>query len=200
MFSVPDRQGTEPTRSSESGCRPSHWVLKPEVRHLKQRPGFSWRQSSDYRKMTLVSSRIPTLEVSGVRFNILLLPIQVGLKLHMDAHWRPLRPFRFSVRVMMLVVALTGAFCGLWVWFQAYQMRLARAINYHGDQAFDPFLPGADNRPWHARMYNEYHAAFLRNDMIATTFMVVLTLIILAAIVGRVMNGLCRRSHVPHQE
>ena len=135
-----------------------------------------------------------------MRFNIPLLPIQVGLRFEMDARWRLLRPFRFSLRVMMLFVAVTGALCSLWIWFQAYQMRLARAINYHIDQAFDPFTAGVVNRPWHAKMYSEYNAAFLRNDMIMATSIVVLTLIILTTIIGRVMNRLSRRSHLPHQE
>ena len=101
--------------------------------------------------------------------NIPLLPIQIDVCFHFGVRWRSLRTFRFTIRVLMLIVGITAIFCSLWVWFQAYQGRLARANNYHGEQAFDPFLPGVVNRPWHAKMYHGYHAALLRNGMIVNT-------------------------------
>ena len=123
-----------------------------------------------------------------MRLNIPLLPIQIDVRFHFAARARPLRTFRFTIRVLMLVVGITAVFCSLWVWFQANQLRLARANNYHADQAFDPFLPGVVNRPWHAKMYHEYHAALLRNGMIANTLLWILLLFLLIFIIGRVMN------------
>jgi hypothetical protein len=134
-----------------------------------------------------------------MRLNIPLLPIQIDVRFHFGVRLRPLRTFRFTIRVLMLVVGITAIFCSLWVWFQAYQGRLARANNYHGEQAFDPFLPGVVNRPWHAKMYHEYHAALLRNGMIANTLLRTLLLFVLIFIIGRVMNWLYRRSHPPHR-
>jgi hypothetical protein len=133
-----------------------------------------------------------------MRLNIPLIPIQIDVRVQLGARYRPLRAVRFSIRVLMLVVAITAIFCSLWVWFQTYQGRLARANNYHGEQAFDPFLPGVVNRPWHAKMYHEYHAALLRNGMIANTLLRILLLSVAAFIIGRIMNWLYRRSHPPH--
>ena len=134
-----------------------------------------------------------------MRLNIPLLPIQIDVRSHFGVRWRPLRTFRFTIRVLMLVVGITAVFCSLWVWFQANQLRLAQANNYHAEQAFDPFLPGVVNRPWHAKMYHVYHAALLRNGMIANTVLGTLLLFVLLFIVGRVMNWLYRRSHPPHR-
>jgi hypothetical protein len=134
-----------------------------------------------------------------VRLNIPLIPIQIGVRLQMDARWRPLRAFRFSVRAMMLAVGFAAVIFSLWVWFQAHQGRLARANNYHGEQAFDPFIPGVVNRAWHAKMYHEYHAAILRNAMIANTLRLMFLILVLIAISGRVINWLCRRSHMRDQ-
>ena len=134
-----------------------------------------------------------------MRLNIPLLPIQIDVRFHLGVRFRPLRTFRFSIRVLMLVVGITAIFCSLWVWFQDYQGRLARANNYHADQAFDPFLPGVVDRPWHAKMYHEYHAALLRNGMIARTLLQTLLLFVLIFIVGRAMNWVYRRSHPPHR-
>ena len=134
-----------------------------------------------------------------MRLNIPLLPIQIDVRFHFGVRFRPLRTFRFSIRVLMLIVGITAIFCSLWVWFQAYQGRLARANNYHAEQAFDPFLTGVVNRPWHAKMYHEYHAALLRNGMIANTLLWILLLFVLVFIIGRVMSWLYRRSHPPHR-
>jgi hypothetical protein len=130
--------------------------------------------------------------------NIPLLPIQIDVRVHLGARYRPLPAFRFSIRILMLVVAITAILCSLWVWFQTYQGRLARANNYHAEQAFDPFLPGVVDRPWHARMYHEYHAALIRNQMIANTLLCILLIFVAAFIIGRMMNWLYRRSHSPH--
>ncbi len=130
--------------------------------------------------------------------NIPLLPIQIDVRVHLGARYRPLRAFRFSIRILMLVVAITAIFCSLWVWFQTYQGRLARANNYHGEQAFDPFLPGVVDRPWHARMYHEYHAALIRNEIIVTILFCIVLIFVTAFIIGRTMNWLYRRSHSPH--
>jgi hypothetical protein len=130
--------------------------------------------------------------------NIPLLPIQIDVRVHLGARFRPLPPFRFSIRILMLVVAITAISCSLWVWFQTYQGRLARANNYHAEQAFDPFLPGVADRPWHARMYHEYHAALIRNAMIAKTLLSILLIFVTAFIIGRMMHWLYQRSHAPH--
>ena len=73
--------------------------------------------------------------------NIPLLPIQIDVRFHFGVRWRPLRTFRFTIRVLMLIVGITAIFCSLWVWFQAYQGRLARANNYHGEQALTHSFP-----------------------------------------------------------
>jgi hypothetical protein len=134
-----------------------------------------------------------------VRFDIPLIPIHVGVGLQMDVRWRPLRAFRFSLRVMMIVVGITGILLSFWVWFQAHQLRLARAINYHAEQAFDPFLTGVVDRPWHAKMYNEYHDALVWNSIIVDTFILILLTLCVIAMIGRLMNRICRRSHLPQQ-
>jgi hypothetical protein len=134
-----------------------------------------------------------------VRLNIPLLPIQIDVRFHFGVRFRPLRTFRLSIRILMLAVGSTAIFCSLWVWFQAYQVRLARANDYHGEQAFDPFLPGVVNRPWHAKMYQEYHATLLRNGMIANTLICILLIFVLIFIIGRTMSWFYRRSHPPHR-
>jgi hypothetical protein len=78
----------------------------------------------------------------------------------------------------MLVVGITAISCSLWVWFQTYQGRLALANNYHGEQAFDPFLPGVVNRLWHAEMYHDFHAAILWNGIIVNTLLFVLLIFV----------------------
>jgi hypothetical protein len=134
-----------------------------------------------------------------MRLNIPLLPIQIDVRFHFAVRSRPLRTFRFSIRMLMLVVGITAIFCSLWVWFQTYQGRLARANNYHGEQAFDPFLPGVVDRPWHAKMYHNYHAALLRNEIIANTFLYSILILVTIFIIGRLMNWLYRRSHSSHR-
>ena len=134
-----------------------------------------------------------------MRLNIPLLPIQIDVRFHFGVRWRPLRTFRFTIRVLMLIVGITAIFCSLWVWFQAYQGRLARANNYHGEQAFDPFLPGVVNRPWHAKMFREYHAALLRNGTIVNILLYILVIVVIIFIIGRAMNWLYRRLHPLHR-
>jgi hypothetical protein len=134
-----------------------------------------------------------------MRINIPLLPIQIDVRFHLGFRFRPLRTFRFSIRVLMLVVGIAGILCSLGVWFQDYQGRLARANNYHADQAFDPFLPGVVDRPWHAKMYHEYHAALLRNEMMASTLIRTLIVFVLIFIVGRAMNWVYRQPLPPHR-
>ena len=134
-----------------------------------------------------------------MRFNMPLMPIKIIMCFQMNVRWRPLPAFRFSVRAMMLVVAITAVFFSAWIWFQAHLVRLARANNYHAEQAFNPFLTGVVDRPWHAKMYNEYHAAIVWNSMIATTLLTIISMTLLIAIIGRVMNWLYLRSHTPSQ-
>jgi hypothetical protein len=131
--------------------------------------------------------------------NIPLLPIQIDVGFHPSVRFRPLRPFRFSIRVLMLVVGIMAIFCSFWVWFQNYRLRLARTINFHANQAFDPFLPGVVDRPWHAKMYPEHHAALLRNAMIVTPLLQTLLSFVLIFLIGRAINCFCRRSHPPHR-
>jgi hypothetical protein len=52
--------------------------------------------------------------------NIPLLPIQIDVRVHLGARHRPLPAFRLSIRILMLIVAITAIFCSLWVWFQTY--------------------------------------------------------------------------------
>jgi hypothetical protein len=138
--------------------------------------------------------RANKLEVRSVRFNIPLLPIQIVVRVQADLRWRSLRQIRFSLRSMMLAVAVTAVCFTILAWYQAYMGQLARANNYHADQAFDPFLPNVVNRPWHAKMYNEYHTAIRRYSMIAATLRATLAVFILIFIIGRVMNWLLLRS------
>ena len=150
-------------------------------------------KSWDYCKMMSVK-RANKLEVRSVRFNIPLLPIQIAVQVQADVRWRSLRQIRFSVRSMLLAVAVTAVCFTFLAWFQAYMGQLARANNYHADQAFDPFLPNVVNRPWHAKMYNEYHTAIRRYSMIALTLKTTLAVLILIFIIGRVMSWLFLRS------
>jgi hypothetical protein len=124
-----------------------------------------------------------------MRRNIPSLPIQI------DARFRPLRTFRISVRVMMLVVVITALFFSL----LAHHGQLVRANNYHANQAFNPLLPDVIDRHWHAKMYDQYHAAVLKNEMRLNIFVIIVLFLAMVAIIGRVMNSSGRRSEVPEQ-
>jgi hypothetical protein len=65
--------------------------------------------------------RLRLSEEGDVQFNVPLLPIVV------EAQWRPLRPFRFSLRGLLLAVSVAAVFFAVC----AYLGRANQAIQFH---------------------------------------------------------------------
>ena len=121
-----------------------------------------------------------------MRLNIPLIPFQI------DVRWRPLRVFRFSVRGLMLVVGILGLFFSL----LAYERRLALANNYHASQA----QVSSVNQLWHKAMWDQYHAAIQRTEIILTILALIILTLVVVTVTGRVLNWLRQRLDVPPRE
>jgi hypothetical protein len=80
-----------------------------------------------------------------VRINIPLLPMRVDVRSHpisVKPCWRPLTPFRFSLRGLMLAVVVAGLYCSLC----AHLVRHNSASLYHAEQAYQSSLSRYPNR------------------------------------------------------
>jgi hypothetical protein len=134
-------------------------------------------------------------EEPGVRINIPLVPILV------EVRWRPLQPFRFSLRGLMIMVGVAALFFSLC----AYLGQLNRAANYHAEQAFKASFDRTKSRPygptpledWHWKMVDEYRAIFYPVEFIVFLLVVTFVSLVIVAILGRVLHWWHRRSVAP---
>src|SRR5215831_18175995 len=101
-----------------------------------------------------------------MRADIPLLPLTIEFRR------RPLRPLRFSLRWLLLLVALSGIFFCLF----AETHRLSQATSYHAIQAIEVTKnrsPSANPMPmsrWHSAMAEKYRAAWERLDLLVFVF------------------------------
>jgi hypothetical protein len=158
-----------------------------------------------------------------VRIKIPLIPLLVEVRsqpIYVKPCWRPLTPFRFSLRGLVLAVVIAGLYFGLC----AHLVRLNSASLYHAEQAHQsslsrypnrsPFPPGTTLprawkgrvmvppgapplETWHREMSMGYTAAIGRLfPLVSGLFIAFISLGALAAL-GRVIHALFWRSLAP---
>ena len=124
-----------------------------------------------------------------MHINVPLLPLSVEFRR------RPLRPLRFSIRALMLVVVLAGMFFTLVTELR----RQGQAMSYHAEQSVLVTMnrsPTNDPIPlanWHAARSQEYRAVVERLDFLL--FLVVMTIgaVLTLFAIGRIGEWLIRR-------
>lgn len=130
-----------------------------------------------------------------MRIAIPLLPILV------EVRWRPLRPFRVSIRALMLTVLLAGLVFSL----VNELRRLGRAASDHTAQMLKanadrpkspPYGPTPLER-WHAMKAMESRAAHERLDLLLFILLLASASLGVVAALGRALDGLSRRWVVP---
>jgi hypothetical protein len=132
-----------------------------------------------------------------LRIDIPLLPIFV------EVRWRPLRPFRVSIRGLMLTVIMAGLFFSL----VAENHRLDRAVKYHGRRTIDqnkqwrppPYGPTSLEN-WHLMKMTEYRAAHDRVDFIVFVLVMATASLGVVAALGRILHWFFRRSFTPPKD
>ena len=108
-----------------------------------------------------------------MRAEIPLLPFTIEFRR------RPLRPLRFSLRWLLLMVAVSGTFFFL----VGEAFRLSRATIYHMTRA-------ADTTPmsrWHSAMAQKYRHAWERLDLLLLVLLLALAIVIVLGVLGRVV-------------
>ena len=126
-----------------------------------------------------------------MHINVPLLPLSVEFR------WRPLRPMRFSIRGIMLVVVLAGIFLAL----VREVYRQGRAMSYHAEQAVLVTMnrtPTYDPTPlsnWHAAQSRQYQVVFEKLDFQLFLFVVSIGAVLALVAIGRIVAWLVRRSH-----
>jgi hypothetical protein len=102
---------------------------------------------------------------------------------------RPLPPPQFSIRALLLVVAVTGVFLAL----VGELRRLGETMSYHAVQAVEVTKarsPSYDPRPmsqWHSAMSQRYRADFERLDLLVFLFILTVGAILAIGVLGRVI-------------
>jgi hypothetical protein len=133
-----------------------------------------------------------------MRINVPLLPLAIEIT------WRSLRPFRFTLRGLLMAVGIAAAFFTL----VAYLRRANQAIQYHtlaareASRSLGPFRnstpPWANSlEQWHYRMAFHCRVIAERLDLICFLVVVLIAFIALLAIVGQFLNWFAPRSEVP---
>jgi hypothetical protein len=126
-----------------------------------------------------------------MHINVPLLPLSVEFR------WRPLRPMRFSIRGIMLVVVLAGIFLAL----IRELHRQGRAMSYHAEQSFVVLLNRTstyDPTPlsnWHAAQCAQYQIVVEILDLLIFLFVVSIGAVLALFAIGRIVAWLVRRSH-----
>jgi hypothetical protein len=133
-----------------------------------------------------------------VRINIPFIPISAEFRL------RPLRPFQFTVRGLMLATVVASLFFSLF----DYAARLHTVGSFHTEE----MVKVASSRPtgppfgtsslvnWHATMSLRYHHSATRIDSILIVMLMTFVSIVMVIVIGRVLNWLLLRSVVPAQD
>ena len=115
-----------------------------------------------------------------MRADIPLLPLTIEFRR------RPLRPLRFSLRWLLLMVAVSGVF--FFLVEEAH--RVGEAMSYHAMQAVEVTRdrpPSYDPMPmsrWHSTMALNYRAAAEQLDLLLFDFIVVIGTVIAVAVTG----------------
>ena len=109
-----------------------------------------------------------------MRAEILLLPFTIEFRR------RPLRPLRFSLRWLLLMVAVSGTFFFL----VGEAFRLSRATIYHMTRAADDPTPMSR---WHSAMAQKYRDAWERLDLLLLVLLLALAIVIVLGVLGRVV-------------
>jgi hypothetical protein len=128
----------------------------------------------------------------GVRINIPLIPVYI------EVRWRHLGPFRFTLRRLMLAVAITGICSSL----LAYSVRLRTVGSYHAQQSILVTPVRSESPPygltplvnWHVKMSHHYHDAASRLEWVIGIISLTLIALGVVAALGRVFHVLYRRS------
>src|SRR5258708_2241971 len=106
-----------------------------------------------------------------MRLNIPLLPLQIEIR------WRSLPRVRFSIRGVMLIVAIAGIYLSL----LKLLGRLAALNNYHADR----IGPAGGENSWHWAMYNHYHDDIARILTIITIINWTILTLLALFVIGR---------------
>ena len=118
-----------------------------------------------------------------MRAEIPLLPFTIEFRR------RPLRPLRFSLRWLLLIVAVSAMFFFL----VAEAFRLDQATSYHALQAVEVTKdrsPSYDPMPvsrWHSAMAQKYRDAWRRLDLQLRVLLLALAIVIVLGVLGRVV-------------
>ena len=118
-----------------------------------------------------------------MRADIPLLPLTVEFRR------RPLHPMRFSLRWLILMVAVAGMFFAL----VGEAHRLGQATNYHLIRAVEVTKdrsPSYDPMPmsrWHSAKAQQYRDAWERLDRLQFVFIMAIGTIIVVGVLGRVV-------------
>ena len=118
-----------------------------------------------------------------MRADIPLLPLMIELRR------RPLHPLRFSLRWLLLMVAVSGMFFFL----VGKARRLGQATSYHAIQAVEVTKdrsPTYDPMPvsrWHSAMAQKYRDAWKRLDLLLRVLLLALAIVIVLGVLGRVV-------------
>jgi hypothetical protein len=118
-----------------------------------------------------------------MRAEIPLLPLTIELRR------RPLRPLRFSLRWLILIVAVSGMFFCL----VGEARHLAQATSYHAIQAVEVTKdrsPSYDPMPtsrWHSAMAQKYRDAWERLDLLLFVSIMAIGTVVVLVVLGRVI-------------
>ena len=118
-----------------------------------------------------------------MRADIPLLPLTIEFRR------RPLHPLRFSLRWLLLIVAVSGMFFFL----VAEAFRLDQATSYHALQAVEvtkdrsPSYDPTSLSRWHSAMAEKYRDAWERLDLLLFLFIITIGTVIVLGVLGRVV-------------
>ena len=118
-----------------------------------------------------------------MRVDVPLLPLTIEFRR------RPLRPLRFSLRWLLLIVAVSGMF----FYLVGEARRVGQATSYHAIQAVEVTKsrsPSYDPMPvsrWHSAMAQRYRDAWERLDLLLFLFIIAIGTIIVLGVLGRVI-------------
>ena len=118
-----------------------------------------------------------------MRADIPLLPLTIEFRR------RPLRLLRFSLRWLLLMVALSGVFFLL----VEEAHRVGEAMSYHAMQVVEVTRdrsPSYDPMPmsrWHSAMAERYRDAWERLDLLLFVFLIANAIVIVLGVLGQVI-------------
>jgi hypothetical protein len=118
-----------------------------------------------------------------MRVGVPLLPITVEFRR------RPLRPLRFSLKWLLLMVAASGAF----FFVVGEARRVSEAMSYHAMQVVEVTRdrsPSYDPMPmsrWHSAMAEIYRGAWERLDLLLFVLLIAVAIVIVLAVLGRII-------------